>query len=122
MSRAPRHRKDVLVKVPVLWQASHLEEVEEQGKRTGEKLRKWGNTNHGETEACIHRNLAITQKGKDHLPPAETDKVMAFLEVSKHQQCVACFFGSRIHTCIYTHIYGLTFTILMVSNCIVQRH
>ena len=71
MPRGLRHGRDVLVRVPVLWQVSHLEEVEEQGKRTGEKVRKQGNTNHGEKKASIHANSAVTQKGKDHLLPAQ---------------------------------------------------
>ena len=71
MPRTLRHGRHVLVKVPVLWQVSHLQEVEEQGKRTGEKLRKQGNSNHGETKASIHGNSAVTQKGKDHLLPTQ---------------------------------------------------
>lgn len=71
MPRGLRHGRDVLVKVTVLWQVSHLEEMGEQGKRTREKLRKQGNTNHGKTKAGIHGNSAVTQKGKDHLLPAQ---------------------------------------------------
>ena len=78
MPRGLRHGRDVLVKVPVLWQVSHLEEVGEQGKRTGEKLRKQGNTNHGENKGRYPWKLSSYTEGQG--PPSagtEIDKVTA---------------------------------------------